>query len=255
MDDMLDSFSIQNLVKDEFKIVAMPYTGVDYSYTQHYESLVGNKWREWFSDHAYLCLPLTIGNQYGFVVKSNHAFDITWNGGRGIDATTVNMGEDFNDDWHGQQIESHFGDGIVTIQNGFTLRTSDKINLMTINPPNYFIDGLAHMTGVVECDNLRRDFTFNLKLTRKDYTVSIKKGDWIGCFIPVPRYFVENHEMIDAKDYLSPKVIEEERQISKAFGEERMGDDLKKSHKAGRRYFNGEDVYDNKFTDHQKRIK
>ena len=29
--------------------------------------------------------------------------------------------------------------------------------------------------------------------------------------------------MIDAKDYLSPKVIEEERQISKAFGEERKG--------------------------------
>ena len=74
-------------------------------------------------------------------------------------------------------------------------------------------------------------------------------------FYTCSRYFVENHEMIDAKDYLSPKVIEEERQISKAFGEERMGDDLKKSHKAGRRYFNGEDVYDNKFTDHQKRIK
>ena len=175
MDDMLDSFSIQNLVKDEFKIIAIPHSSADYSYTQHYESLIGNKWREWFSDHAYLCLPLTIGNQYGFVVKSNHTFDVTWNGGRGIDATTVNMGEDFNDDWNGQHIHSHFGNGIVTIQNGFTLRTSDKINLMTINPPNYFIDGLAHMTGVVECDNLRRDFTFNLKLTRKDYTVSIKK--------------------------------------------------------------------------------
>jgi len=34
-----------------------------------------------------------------------------------------------------------------------------------------------------------------------------------------------------------------------------MGDDLKKSHQSGRRYFNGEDVYDNKFKDHQKRIK
>ena len=55
MDDMLDSFSIQNLVKDEFKIIAIPHSSNDYSYTQHYESLIGNKWREWFSDHAYLC--------------------------------------------------------------------------------------------------------------------------------------------------------------------------------------------------------
>ena len=92
---MLDSFSIQNLVKDEFKIIAIPHSSNDYSYTQHYESLIGNKCREWFSDHAYLCLPLTIGNQYGFVVKSTHTFDVTWNGGRDIDATTVNMGKDF----------------------------------------------------------------------------------------------------------------------------------------------------------------
>ena len=40
-----------------------------------------DKKRDWFSSHFYRCLPLTIGNQYGFTVSSE--FDITfeWNGG------------------------------------------------------------------------------------------------------------------------------------------------------------------------------
>jgi hypothetical protein len=30
------------------------------------EPLKGNLKRDWFVNHAYFCLPLTIGNQYGF---------------------------------------------------------------------------------------------------------------------------------------------------------------------------------------------
>jgi len=198
-------------VKDPNLIVAIPHNDhIKYSCKDEYFSLRGQKHRDWFSDHAYLCLPLVIGNQYGFVVPSKHDFDIIWNGGPGLEDSKVIM-KNFDGDWKGQQIESHFGLGIITVQNSFALRTSDKVNLMTINPPNYFIDGLNHLTGVVECDNLRRDFTFNLKLTRPYYKVSIKKGDWIGCFIPTPRYFVDSFDMVDAKDYMVREQIEEEQ--------------------------------------------
>ena len=34
------------------------------------ESLDGNFKRDLFTDHFYYCLPLNIGNQYGFIVKA-----------------------------------------------------------------------------------------------------------------------------------------------------------------------------------------
>ena len=243
-----------SIVTDKNKIVAIPHhKNITFSCTEQYQSLKNEKRRDWFSDHAYLCLPLVIGNQYGFVVRSQHSFDAYWDGGPGLDATRIIFSE--QSEGSGQTIKSHFGLGIITIQNSFTLRTPDGVNLMTINPPNHFIDGLGHMTGVIETDNLRRDFTFNLKLTRSNYWVSVNKGDWIGCFIPVPRYFVDSFEMVDAKDYLTQEQIDTEIKCSDDFAKERSGPDKDKSHAAGRRYFNGEDVYGNKFEDHQKRMK
>ena len=38
------------------------------------------KKRDWFTPHFYKCLPLTIGNQYGFVIKSEFDFSFVWNG-------------------------------------------------------------------------------------------------------------------------------------------------------------------------------
>ena len=241
-----------NLVKDPGKIVAIPFDiNSKINLEDQYQSLKGEKRRAWFSDHAYLCLPLVIGNQYGFVVPSAYDFTVRWNGGDRPSDTTVQINETEN----GQYIKSHFGLGIVTVQNHFTLRTHEGVNLMTINPPNFFIDGLQHMTGVVETDNLRRDFTFNIKITRPNHDIHVKKGEWIGCVMPVIRYFVDRFEMVNAKDYLTEEQIKEEIQCGRDFGKERREEDIKKSHKAGRRYFNGEDVYGNQFPDHQKRMK
>ncbi len=246
----------QRLVKRVFpnnKIVAIPYNGrISYSCRREYLSLRGESTREWFSKHANYCLPLLIGNQYGFVVKSQHSVEIEWNGGRSPTDTIVNYIAKTEDS--AQQISSHFGDGIVTIQNSFVLRTPPSVNLMTINPPNSFIDGLAHMTGVIECDNLRRDFTFNLKLTRPKHRIIIKKGDWIGCIIPFPRYFVDSFDMIDATECMTPAEVAEEQQCGEDFRIEREGSDKLKPTANGRRYFRGVDIYGNKFPDHQNRI-
>ena len=39
------------------------------------------KTREWFDANFYRCLPLTIGNQYGFIIKSEFDFSFIWDGG------------------------------------------------------------------------------------------------------------------------------------------------------------------------------
>lgn len=217
------------------------------------ESLKGNFKRDWFIKHAYFCLPLVIGNQYGFGIKSLKTFKVKWNGGVSSSDTIVEiLEEDENANY--QTISSHFGMGTVTIQNRFTFRTPTNVNLMTINPPNQFIDGIHHMTGVVETDNLRRDFTFNLKITRPNTEIIINKGEYIGCVLPIPREFVDKFELVNGYDIFTNEQIEEEQQVMHDFGIERSTKDIHKPNGNGRRYFKGEDVYGCPFSNHQNKL-
>jgi hypothetical protein len=217
------------------------------------EPMKGKIKRDWFNKHAYFCLPLTIGNQYGFGIKSLKTFTAVWDGGGAPSNTKIEiLDEGVNTSY--QNINSHFGMGVITIQNRFTFRTPPGVNLMTINPPNYWIDGIQHMTGVVETDNLRRDFTFNLKITRKNEKITINKGDLIGCILPIPRYFADSFELVSGYDIFNSEEIKEEQQTMVDFGIERSTKDIKNPHGNGRRYFKGEDVYGCPFLDHQRKI-
>ena len=208
--------------------------------------------RDWFNDHAYYCLPLTIANQYGFGIRSTATFDIVWNGGESIDDTKLIMIEPSENFY--QFFDTHFGSGIVTVQNRFSLNTPKGVNLFTMNPPNMFIDGLTNMNGVIETDNIKRDFTFNIKVTRPNHKIRINKGDIISAFMPIQRYFVDPYEVKSAREVTSEEFIQHIRQAGQDFSAERQGPDREKPHESGRRYFNGEDVYGCPFYDHQKRF-
>ena len=232
------------------RILALPYD-------DHYAGLQdavflplrGQHKRAWFSKHAYLCLPLVIGNQYGFAVKSLFHATFLWNGGPEPADTTITVHNTEEADAFGglQLLASQFGLGIVTVQTAFALRTPPEVNLMTLQPPNAFIDGLQNLTGVVEADNLRRDFTFNLKITRPDHPIEIKVGDLLAAVLPIPRGFVEKLEMVDAYEAVSPDTVALEQQTARDFGREREEVDAKNKRGVGRRYFKGEDVYGQRF--------
>lgn len=218
-----------------------------------FESLKNNIKREWFVDHAYHCLPLVMGNQHGIVLKSLYDFDVIWDGGIKPESVivTIHDQETYESTKALQSIKPHFGMGTFTIQTPYQLRTPNGINLMTMNPPNYFIDGLYHMTGVVETDNLRRDFTYNIRVTRPNYLIQVKKGQYIGCIMPYPRHFIDHYQVQDASIIFTEQDIQAERDCANKFGIERSTVDQQKKHRNGKRYWRGEDVYGNKFADHQ----
>lgn len=213
--------------------------------------LAGEMKRDWFTSHFYYCLPINIGNQYGFVIKSLLDFDIIWKGGE-LDAE-ITMVDTSNLDK--QSVKNGFSSGIVTIQNRFALKTPPGINLMTIQPPNMFIPGCIAMTGIIETDQIRRDFTFNIKVTVPNYKINIKRGDPLGAFIPVPRYFVDSFDLDLITNIFDKKYHEAELHHSNEFNRQRNTEDLQRTHQSGRKYFDGLHAFDEKFFDHQKRIK
>jgi len=212
--------------------------------------LKGNPKRDWFTSHFYYCLPLSIGNQHGFVIKSTRDFTASWDGTH-KDAEIKFLN---NDNENMQVIKGGFGQGIITIQNLFAFKTPPGINLMTIQPPNWFIPGTSAMTGVIETDQIRRDFTFNLKITVPNMEITVKKGDALGAFIPIPRNFVNNFEVKLITDIFSKELHLGEVNESQALSQERQTTDVAKPHMSGRRYFNGLHTDGSKYPDHQKKI-
>lgn len=202
------------------------------------------KRRDWFVNHAYHCLPLTIGNQYGFSINAIAGVRAKWNGGDAPSDVEV----EYTEENQAQFISSHFGMGLLTLQNRFTFRTPDGVNLMTMDPTNTCNPYFRNLNGVIETDNLRRDFTFNIRIQRPNEWVEIKPGDVVASILPIPRYFPDSFELELAEN------IEEERQAMRDFGIERQTTDREKPNGNGKRYWKGEDVYGEKFEDHQRRM-
>jgi hypothetical protein len=240
----------------ENKILLIPFPNRDEQIERHKEVLVslkGNTQREWFNPHFYYCLPIVIGNQYGFAVKSYHTFDAVWDGSKyNPSDISVTIYNDDNSDM--QTVQGGFSEGVLTIQNKFHLKTPPGVNLMTIQPPNFYIPGLVAMTGVVETDNVRRDFSLNFKMTDPGRVVRVNKGDVIGAFMPIPRNFVENFELDDVHKYFSKELILNEQDDETELSRQRDNEDREKPHFSGRKYFKGEHAFGDKYINHQKRI-
>lgn len=215
--------------------------------------LKGQSRRSWFNEHYYNCLPIVIGNQYGFLIKSLRDFDIMWEGKQD---NSHDLQIDFlnDDNKDKQEIFYAFQNGVITIQNYFHLKTPPGINLMTIQPPNMYIPGTAAMTGVVETDNVRRDFTFNLKVTVPNMKIEVRKGDPLAAFIPIPRGFVDKFEIKDVSEVFPKSLHFNEMYDMRKLSNERMYDDVHKPNRNGRRYFHGKHYDDSEYFNHQKRL-
>jgi len=210
-----------------------------------------NKKRDWFSSHFYKCLPLTIGNQYGFIVSAEFDINCEWNGGDKPEDTKLYVNDNVsNSDY--PNISSHFGHGVLTINPPYNLRTPPGVNLMTINPPNFIMPNITVMTGVVETDNLRRRFTFNLKIQSPNTPIYIPAGYPLAAFIPVPRYYCDNFKLDFAENLFSEDIIKEEMQAEHDAWKHRVEVEPTLKGQIGRHYMQGKDIYGNLFKDHQK---
>lgn len=221
------------------------------------ESLIGNPTREWFTYPFSFCLPLTIANQYGFVIKAANDITLYWTGGDSP-VSLQSVGYKYGD-YEVQQYNTNFGAGVLTIENKFLLRTPPNVNLMVIPVPNHYIEGVYPLTGVVETDNLRRSFTFNLKVTTPHKKIYIKKGDWLASFIPVPRFYVEKFKLENLEEIYSEEIIKNEKEdmgklLWERFNHKDHGGDIGKPNDSGRRYFKGLFPDDTPYKNHQKRI-
>jgi hypothetical protein len=204
--------------------------------------------RDWFDNYWYHCLPITIANQYGYALVVNKDVEFFLKD----ELSFIYISKDLEDVY--PKVRVGPGHGLISIDFPFSIRTSPGINILITNPFNHFMENLSTITGVFEGDNLRRHLNVVLKVL-KPGVAKIKKGDTIATFFPIQRYFVDNFELINGENIFNENdLLDEENamydfKLRKHYRENFLENTLDKT------YFNGYDVYGNKFKDHQKKYK
>jgi hypothetical protein len=142
---------------------------------------VQRDWMEAANGFAYRCLPLTIANAAGWVIRSPVAFTAIWNGGPATSDVSIFMEDPLGK--HRNSIKSHFGSGIITIQIPWLFQTQkERLSLTVRGLPNYFKRNVHPCEGRVEIDWLPFTFTMNWKIMEPNVPIAFAKGDPV-CFI------------------------------------------------------------------------
>lgn len=150
------------------------------------------RWADWQRDwmdatpsrYAYRCLPLTIVNQTGWWVMNPVGFTATWNGQSA--PGTIDFQFDREPDlWKGW-INSQFGEGIITWNTPFLIRTKPQgSRLLICGPTNHFKANAHPLTALIESDWMSMSFTMNYKLATPGVPVRFDVGDPLFQAIPL----------------------------------------------------------------------
>lgn len=249
------------MIVPEKKIAVIPtredpgFEPITFEGTKHFiHSLKNSRKRDWFKSEFYKCLPLAIGNTQGFAVTIPFDLNIFWNGGSSPHDLSFAAFEDekeYRDKWQ-VSVKSHFGHGIFTINLPVMFRTPPGVNLLVTSAPNFITPGLNAMTAVVEADNLRYTFTVNIKVNQPNMWIHIPAMSPVASIIPIPRYFCDEFELVDAYDIFTEEEVEEEKEIH---WENSIVDLFLRENEYDKWwdgcYFDGTDIRGNKFDDHQ----
>jgi len=143
--------------------------------------------RNWMSannDHAYRCLPLTMANQAGWIIRLPFSMTAIWNGNQNRDTVRFELDDPLNKYW---MVPSNlFGNGIITFNLPWLFRAERKgVNLLVRGCPNFLKTNATPLEGLVEIDWVPFTFTMNWKIQDWNRPVQFTKGDPIGFIQPM----------------------------------------------------------------------
>ena len=154
--------------------------------------------RDWMHDTigkaALRCLPLTIANQAGWVVRSPCTFKAKWTARKAEPSSLVVSFPEKKDEVYASHIKTNFGLGVITMVLPWMFRTSPGYGLWVHGPVNHLRGDAIPLQGLVETDWLPSPFTMNWKILKPKIDVWFKKGDPLCMLTPFPIGMLEDVE-------------------------------------------------------------
>ncbi len=160
------------------------------------------------------CLPLSVANQAGWVFRSPFDIAVRWDGTDHKGCLTIELG----DPEHplAKLVSDHFGSGIVTFSIPYVFRTPPGVALAVRGAPNFFVDGIHPLEGLVETDWMTATFTMNWRITRPRKWVRFAEDDPI-CFLqPISLGLLESARPRISPTAAAPEIDTEYRRWSQS---------------------------------------
>lgn len=177
----------------------MPTIEINYLFDgyKRFSAVPLNKRRDWMNSttgaFAYHCMPLVIANEHAWGVPAPSGFEADWNGGQSASDLKIYMDNPKEEDtW----ALSHFGNGVLTINVDFVLKTDRGISTYIRGIPNYFKKGIQPLDAIVETDWLPFTFTYNYLFTEPG-RVRFEKDELLFSFFPIRRAWIESFDIIE----------------------------------------------------------
>lgn len=150
--------------------------------------------REWMNNtenkHAYKCFPISQANTIGWSISFSEDIEFIWDG---ISDTTPN---------HIKILKSPFnvcntsrGNATISFYTGLFLETDEKTSILSIVPPNYFIDGATPFTSIMSTSFYDEALPAAWKITRANEKIIIPAGTPIITIVPISLTTLSNIEI------------------------------------------------------------
>jgi hypothetical protein len=200
-----------------------------------------------YNKGATRCLPLTMANQAGWVIRSPIRFKAVWSGKPEPGSLALEFPE--REKEYRPQIVSIFGTGIVSFLLPWLFRTSKDYGLFVRGPTNSPTPDIAALDGLVETDWSPSTFTMNWKLLKPRTAVWFRQGDPICMLIPYPLTLLEQVQPRVASLDSNPDLRDQFKVWAQSRREQFVRGDPSRLD-----YLRGEDVYGEKAGQHRTKL-
>ena len=148
--------------------------------------------RDWVQANqgVYDNLSLDSTNSKGWILQCPHAFEATWNGGSEAGDIEIQLDEPQAPDLG--FVQSHLGDGLLTLHSGYQFKTEDEHALWVRGPINWPKDGLTPLEQIVDASMFPCTVTIHWKFTCPNQTVRFEAGEPFCTILPYPKHYDEN---------------------------------------------------------------
>jgi hypothetical protein len=139
--------------------------------------------REWMDGtddrHAYKCFPVSLANSVGYSISFLEDIEFIWDGVSDStpDHVTVLQGQEL--------CSTSRGNGTINFHCDMVFKTDKDVSMLSIVPPNYFIDGAMPFTSVVSTSFMNDTFPIAWKITRPNTKIFIPAGTPVITLIPI----------------------------------------------------------------------
>lgn len=149
--------------------------------------------REWmeitFDRHAYQCFPVSMANRAGLGISFNKDLSFVWDGVNTSSDHHINI-IDGNEFAHSKR-----GNRTVSLETGLYISPEKNISIMTMPPPNIFLDGVQCISTIVSTSALVGSLPIALMVTKPNEKIIIPAGTIVASILPISLTELNNTEV------------------------------------------------------------